>query len=77
MVTVFLAPSQASGQLLESYDEDGLILVEVQLREGDGLYFSGLFRDLVDFMNVRDEGGREGGRRGTTMHTSKGWSTPS
>ena len=54
MVTVFLAPSQASGQLLEPYDEDGLIIVEVQLREGDGLYFSGLFRDLVDIVNVRE-----------------------
>ncbi|CAN0425052.1 unnamed protein product [Laminaria digitata] len=50
MVTVFLAPSHASEQLLDAYDEDGLILVEVQLREGDGLYFSGLFRDLVDIV---------------------------
>lgn len=54
MVTVFLAPSQASGLLLEHHDEDGLILVEVQLREGDGLYFSGLFRDLVDYVNIQE-----------------------
>ena len=53
MVTVFLAPSRASNQVLEPYDEDGLMLVEVQLREGDGLYFSGLYQDLVDIVNVR------------------------
>lgn len=62
MVTVFLAPSQASGQLLEPYDENELVLVEVQLMEGDGLYFSGLFRDLVDIVNVREK--RKKARRG-------------
>lgn len=58
VVTVFLAPSQASGQLLEPYDENELVLVEVQLMEGDGLYFSGLFRDLVDIINVREKSRR-------------------
>ena len=56
-VRVFEPPSMSSGQLL---DDDGTItsriagglLVEVQLREGDRLYFSSLFREIQDNLKV-------------------------
>lgn len=56
-VRVFEPPSMSSGQLLD--DEDtitsriaGGLLVEVQLREGDRLYFSSLFREIQDNLKV-------------------------
>ncbi|CAN0064855.1 unnamed protein product [Ascophyllum nodosum] len=64
-VRVFEPPPKGSGQLLDSDSTisekiEGGWLVEVQLREGDRLHFSCLFREfLTNFSEVRS---KEGGR---------------
>ncbi|CAN0474562.1 unnamed protein product, partial [Hapterophycus canaliculatus] len=66
-IRVFRAPDRASGQLFESptdaysrdnvyrgqgEDQDTPFLVEAQLREGDRLHFSALFREMMrEFKN--------------------------
>ena len=59
LVRVFKPPSKSSGQLLDTevfvadYIEGGF-LVELQLQQGDHLYFSSLFRDMImNFTKVR------------------------
>lgn len=56
-VRVFEPPPESSGQLLDNHDIieskiAGGLLVEVQLREGDRLYFSSLFREIQDNLKV-------------------------
>ncbi|CAN0145818.1 unnamed protein product, partial [Ascophyllum nodosum] len=59
LVRVFEPPSRSSGQLLDADTTtavkiEGGLLVEVQLREGDRLHFSTLFREiLMNFSKVR------------------------
>ena len=56
---VFKPPSKSSGQLLDTEvfvaeNIEGGFLVELQLQEGDRLYFSSLFRDMImNFTKVR------------------------
>ena len=56
---VFKPPTKSSGQLLDAdaivaENIEGGYLVELQLQEGDRLYFSSLFRDmLLNFTKVR------------------------
>ena len=62
-VRVFRAPDRASGQLLDtgngnsSADEnEAPFVVEAQLREGDRLHFSALFREIMREFKVRNGG---------------------
>lgn len=64
---VFRAPDRASGQLLETSnhdnrgdeDEQTPFVVEAQLREGDRLHFSALFREIMREFKARRLGMRQ------------------
>lgn len=54
---IFLPPPASSGQLYSverDVVEQNALLVEVQLREGDRLCFSAIFRDLMTTFKVRN-----------------------
>ena len=59
LVRVFKPPTKSSGQLLDTeafvaQNIEGGFLVELQLQQGDRLYFSSLFRDMIlNFTKVR------------------------
>ena len=62
---VFESPTKSSGQLLDTdaivaQTIEGGFLVELQLHQGDRLYFSDLFRDMLsNFKEVRPREGAE------------------
>ena len=59
LVKVFESPTRSSGQLLDTdvFVAENILggfLVELKLQQGDRLYFSSLFRDmLLNFKEVR------------------------
>ena len=61
LVRVSKPPSKSPGQLLDTEvfvaeNIEGGFLVELQLQEGDHIYFSSLFRDMImNFTKVRPE----------------------